>query len=279
MMPRIAAVVTTRNDAAQIGDCLASLHAQDYPRDRREIVIVDRGSTDTTRKAAALHGVRVVDGLGLNVSAARNAGAAILSADVVAFTDPDCVVASRWMSNIAQVFDDPTVGAVAGAVVPFPPRTLAERYAARRRSHSPERAVDHQPRPFGLSPNLAVRRDALCRIGGFDARFPGGGWEDADLCWRLQQDTPYRLVFAPSAIVFHRYRASALGFVVQHFRYGYGLALLRRKHGLERIQTGVFGGGSVERRGGPEVLGFFLLDVLRALGQRSGSAVGLLSGT
>ena len=285
-LPAVAIVVTALNDARRIGDCLTSLVRQDYPASRREIIVADRGSTDRTREVAADLGARCVDALRLNVSAARNAGIAASRAEIVAFTDPDCVAGTRWLDAMAGEFADASVGGVCGAIVPFPPRTMVERYAARLRSHSPERAIRHRSHPFGLAPNLALRREALQGIGGFDVRFPGGGWEDADLCWRLKRATAYRLVFASRATVFHRYRSTPFDFFVQHYRYGYGLALLRRKYESElpparpRNDGASFPSNDVPgiERFDREWLVFNLLAALRRLGQHTGRAVGALAG-
>jgi GT2 family glycosyltransferase len=276
-LPTVAVVVTALDDADRIADCVASLLRQDYPADRREVVVVDRGSTDATRSAAGVSGARLVDGARLNVSAARNSGAGATGAEIIAFTDPDCVAETRWLSALVREFADARVGTVAGAIVPFPPRTTVERYAARRRSHSAERSVRHAFRPFGLGPNLAIRRDALKAVGGFDVRFPGGGWEDADFCWRLERETPYRLAYAERATVFHRYRATALEFFVQHYRYGYGLGLLCRKYPGELATAGrtlSSPAAKTETSGArrSERLAFAFLDFVRAFGQRTGAA-------
>jgi GT2 family glycosyltransferase len=122
------------------------------------------------------------------------------------------------------------VGGVGGAILPYPGAAPAERYAARRRSHAQERPLSHPKRPFAMTPNVAFRRELLQQVGGFDQRFPGGGWEDADLCWRLSRQAGCRLAYTPRAVVFHRYRSTPTAFFIQHMRYGYGLALLRRKY-------------------------------------------------
>jgi chlorobactene glucosyltransferase len=46
--PRIGAVVPARDEAANIGACVASLLAQDYPHDRLQVVVVDDHSADAT---------------------------------------------------------------------------------------------------------------------------------------------------------------------------------------------------------------------------------------
>jgi chlorobactene glucosyltransferase len=46
--PRISIIVPARNEADNIGRCIASLLAQDYPRDRLRVSVVDDESTDGT---------------------------------------------------------------------------------------------------------------------------------------------------------------------------------------------------------------------------------------
>jgi chlorobactene glucosyltransferase len=57
--PNVAIIVPARNEAANIGRCLRSLLAQDYPAGRRSVIVVDDHSTDDTaaivRRMAATH--------------------------------------------------------------------------------------------------------------------------------------------------------------------------------------------------------------------------------
>jgi GT2 family glycosyltransferase len=204
----------------------------------------------------------------------------------VAFTDPDCRIATSWLQELVRPFGDEVVGAVGGAIVPSPPATDAERYAARRLSHSQLRPLSHTDRPFAMTPNLAFRRHLLARVGMFDTSFPGGGWEDADLCWRFARSTGLKLVYAPRAVVFHHYRATPREFLVQHYRYGYGLGLVSRKHAAELgtawlKRTRSYGslpratrswlGAELRRLSGRRVdLLTPRFDLLRLLGQRAG---------
>ena len=49
-------------------------------------------------------------------------------------------------------------------------------------------------------------------------------------CWRFLTGTNFKLVHAPKAAVFHRYRTTAKDFFIMHMRYGYGLALIFSKY-------------------------------------------------
>lgn len=229
-LPFVSVIVTVRNGEDEIGGCLASLLRTDYPADRREILVADFGSTDRTAEMVRGFPVRYLPSSGPGVCHARNRGIEASRGELLAFTDPDCIVSSRWLRDLVGPFQREEVGAVGGGILPYPGSTAAERFAARRRSHSQERPLSHPRRPFVLTPNVAFRREVFERIGRFDTAFPGGGWEDADLCWRLTRETGLELAYAPNAAVFHRYRTTAAAFFVQHLRYGYGLGLLRRKY-------------------------------------------------
>jgi GT2 family glycosyltransferase len=287
--PSVSVVVSARDEEAQIATCLASLISLAYPETRREILVVDDGSRDRTAEIVRgqAPAARLLSTPRRGVAVARNHGIEAAEGELVAFTDPDCSVAKTWLDELTRAFSEPSVGAAAGSIVPFPPRTKAELWAARRRSHNQLVPLAHPARSYAMTPNLAVRRDVLRRLGGFDPCFPGGGWEDADLCWRLSLESALELRYAPQAVVFHRYRDSAGELLAQHYRYGYGLGVLRRKYPDElpwgwrqrarayaemaRALGGMAAAGmqAITGRGGRDpTLACF--DVLRAVGQRSG---------
>jgi GT2 family glycosyltransferase len=232
-LPFVSVIVAVRNGEAELPDCVTSLLRMDYPADRREILLVDCGSSDRTAEIAKRYPVEFLAQPRPGICHGRNRGIEVSRGDILAFTDPDCVVSTRWLHELVRPFEEGAVGGVAGAILPYPGSTPAERFAARRRSHTQERPLSHPRRPFAMTPNVAFRREVFERIGGFDTGFPGGGWEDADFCWRLLRQTTFSLEYAPRAVVLHRYRATARAFFVQHIRYGFGLALLRRKYGDE----------------------------------------------
>lgn len=294
-LPLVSVVVVAQHASGQLEACLASIVRGHYPTACREIVVVHHQRAGRIGEVASRFPVRhIVERQG-GACAARNAGLRASQGEIVAFTDPDCVASDGWLLALVQGFQDEGVAGVAGAIVPYPGSTVAERYAARRASHSQARPMRHPLRPFAMTPNAAFRRAGLEEIGGFDVRFPGGGWEDADLCWRVTRRDGVRLVEAPRAVVFHRYRTTARDFFVQHVRYGYGLALLRRKWrdevpwtwrqgfqasggvgpGAWGVGRALLGRSSTGEAGLP--LDMAWLELLRRLGQRGGFLQGTLA--
>ena len=187
MNPRVSVVIATYERRALLLRCVDALLAQTLPSSQYEIVIVDDGSSRSTREhvVAALatrRRLRRAPTLRFlwmpanrGPAAARNCGILAARGDVVAFTDDDTVPRPDWLQAgldaIAAGAD-----AVAGAVdVPLPAVP-----------------TDYERDAAGLSnagfvtANAFVRRDLLAAIGGFDERFRCAWREDTDLCFRLR---------------------------------------------------------------------------------------------
>jgi GT2 family glycosyltransferase len=284
-LPFVSVVIPAEHAEGRLARCLASVSHITYPRERYEVLVVGdatRETADVVQRYGARHVFESKKGVGY----ARNAGIDASRGQIVAFTDSDCAVSTGWLCELVKPFAHETVGAVAGAIVPYPPATEPERYAARRVSHSQIRPLGDPARPFALTPNLAFRRRALSEVGMFDTAFRGGGWEDADLCWRLARSSSFSLDYAPRAVVFHHYRSTARAFLAQHYRYGYGLGLLVCKYRHELPESWLRGPAQQDglgslawlwvyttvlrhfgRSADPTRPGF---DLLRLLGQRAG---------
>lgn len=294
-LPFVSVIVPVFNEEQIVRECLVALLNVDYPANRREILVVDNGSTDRTAEIIHSFPVRYLREERRGKSFARNRGIEASTGEILAFTDPDCVVSTRWLHELVRAFEEEGVGGVGGEILPYPGKTPAERYAFRRVSHSQKWLINHPTRPFAHAPNFAFRQEVFQQIGLFDGRFPGGGWEDADLCWRFFRKTNFKLVHAPKAAVFHRYRTTAMDFFIMHMRYGYGLALIFAKYRGElswgwrqRLQgyrdfgkaawtLSTMGLGQRLRSGEAINLETAYFDFLRQLGQRIGFLRGALS--
>lgn len=291
--PFVSVVVPVRNGAETLGDCLASIMASDYPVDRREIVVVDNGSSDGTADVVRRFPVRCVTEPKRGHGNARNRGITEARGELLAFTDADCAVAVNWLRELVSGFDDPSVAAVAGDMIALPPTTPAERYVSTRKPSQTEWALGSR-RPWFHFASAAVRRGAFERVGLFDPRFTGG-CEDLDFAWRLHEAG---LVVRPRphAVVFHRHRTNPRKFFMQQLGTGGGQAMLRRKYphamrwtwrdefaawrdllatGWTAVTAYAFG-GIAGRRSMHFYFPFY--DFIRKLGQRVGFLYGLVAG-
>jgi GT2 family glycosyltransferase len=252
--PRISVVVCTYNGAATLRQCLEGVLALRYPD--YEVVVVSDGSTDGSAAiASAYPAARVIETPNHGLSAARNAGLEMATGDVVAYLDDDAVPDPDWLSHIASALADSSYAAVGGPNV-APPDSGARAQCVANAPGGPthvlisDREAEHIP-----GCNMAVRRDDLLRVGGFDPRFRVAG-DDVDLCWRLL-DSGRRIAFSPGAVVLHRRRATVRGYLRQQRGYGRAEALLERKHPERYTAAGhvewtgrLYGGGAAQHRGG-----------------------------
>src|SRR5262249_5079209 len=117
--PAVSIVVPTRDRRVLLGALLDALQA-DAAADR-ELIVGDDGSRDGTAddlaRPAATGRRAHVGPPGVGLAAARNAGLARARADVVAFTDDDCVIPPRWSAALAGRLDASEAVAVGGRVV------------------------------------------------------------------------------------------------------------------------------------------------------------------
>jgi glycosyltransferase involved in cell wall biosynthesis len=288
-LPLVSVVVPARNAEQTIGDCLASVLSGEYPSHRREVLVVDNGSTDGTAEIAAAYHVGCVREPRRGPSQARNRGIEASSGDVVAFVDADCLAASGWLAELVRPFEDGAVDGVAGELVPAPASTAAQRYRARQ--HVAQKDYISRSRPFAATGNVAFRREVFDAIGVFDPDLFAA--EDQDFGWRFFA-AGLRLAYSERAVVFVRHRRTRWGLFKQQVSWGYGHARLQRKYDLPwglrpelRKQTelaasaaALVGDGlryALHGQDGVD-LGLRSCELVQQLGRRVGSVYGLLEG-
>ena len=135
---------------------------------------------------------------------------------------PTTVVHAGWLAGCVAALAEGRRGR-RGVRLLVPQRPPGHAVGAGR--HPPTRVP-----PAGLGANLAVRRQAFEKVGGFtEAILPG---EDIDLCWRLQLEG-FRFEVATDAVVAKRERSKFKQVFRQAFAYGRcGPVLHRRYRGV-----------------------------------------------
>jgi glycosyltransferase involved in cell wall biosynthesis len=224
--PRVSVVVCTFNGAETLEQCLRALLAINYPN--YEIIVVDDGSTDCTSEILKrFEGIRVIHQSNHGLSKARNVGQSVATGEIVAYTDSDCFPDPDWLSYLVYQLQCSDASAVGGPNLAPEDGWLAACVAAApgQPMHVLEsnQVAEHIP-----GCNMAIRRQALVAINGFDNQYRKAG-DDVDVCWRLQQ-AGYWITFAPGAFVWHHRRQTIRAYLRQQAGYGEAEALLRFKH-------------------------------------------------
>ena len=228
MLPFVSVIIPVLNGEQIIKECLASLLRMDYPPYRREILVVDNGSTDRTAEIVKTYPVRYLYEDRRGASHARNRGIEASKGAILAFTDADCLVTTRWLRELVHGFDEDVVGGVEGEIVAYPSLTPIEQYHARIGSHSRPIRLASPLFPMVPAGNVAFRREVFDRIGLFDARLVA--CEDIDYTWRFTEGTRLHLRYNSKAVVFHRHDSTIRGFFLKYMKYGRGYANLRAKY-------------------------------------------------
>lgn len=110
----VSVVIPARNDAEMLERCLASLSAQTRSAD--EVVVVDNGSTDTTRAVAEAAGARVVWEPIAGIPRASSAGFDAARGNVVLRVDADTQCPPGWLAHAVRVFErHPDVDVMSGS--------------------------------------------------------------------------------------------------------------------------------------------------------------------
>jgi len=175
--PTVSIVVSARNEAERIGDCLAAVARLGA----EEVLVVDGGSTDDTVAIAKSMGVRVIRSGGRGLAYDRQLGIDTATGELIAMIDADHrpepgLIEALWADM--QRFDFVVVQAGV-AIAPISFWTKAEAQAME--------TFHHQPGPrnmIGTAPAL-YRRSLFERIS-FDTVDPNVS-DDTDLFYRMGQ--------------------------------------------------------------------------------------------
>jgi len=239
--PKVSVIVPIYNGEQDLPGLLKCLMAQSYPSEQVEFLLVDNGSRDRTPEilAAATDEFASQD-LTLTVLnerdiqsayAARNTAIQAATGEFLAFTDADCYPQPGWLTGLMQPFTDDTLGLVAGKIIALPGTTLLESYADRKHIMSQQATLAHEFCPYGQTANLGVRLKALEQVGLFRPYLTTGG--DADICWRVQQETDWQIQYAEEAVIQHRHRQTLKDLYSQWHRYGTSNRYLHELHGVK----------------------------------------------
>lgn len=238
----ITVAVCTRAREELLEPCLRSLLALAGDADEVDILVVDNDPPDaaTAELVASLAGVRYICEPRAGLDFARNRALSEARGDFIAYLDDDVVADRGWLSGLREALaENPDAGVVTGLVLPRELATHAqvifERRGGFRRglrklrydgSHQPGNALyPLGAGMFGAGANMAFRRDALRRLGGFDealdtgAPLPGGG--DLDAFSRMIR-AGHPIVYEPCMLVLHRHRREHEALRRQYWSWGEG---------------------------------------------------------
>jgi glucosyl-dolichyl phosphate glucuronosyltransferase len=231
----ISCIVPTLNRSALLRNALRSLINQNVSQNLYEILVIDNGSTDDTKKVSHQiigetpdRDIRYIFEPEPGLLAGRHRGVLEAKGELLVFVDDDIEATPGWLQSIFETFKSPLVQIAGGRNLPKfevePPAWLESFWDATRAGGRfcgwlslldlGESEVEIDPTyVWGL--NLAIRKRALHDLGGFHPdlipqelqRFQGDG--EIGLMMKARSRC-YRAVYQPKATIYHIIPASRM---------------------------------------------------------------------
>jgi cellulose synthase/poly-beta-1,6-N-acetylglucosamine synthase-like glycosyltransferase len=206
--PTVSVVIAARNEARNIDACLAHLARQDYPPELTQVAVVDDASEDDTADRAEswtnrVPNLRVIRSQSLRYrcrkKSAVDRGIRETTGDVILTTDADCRPPPTWISAMADRFG-PGAGVVIGHAPLVPGPGVVQALLALQAVVVS--ALSAGSAGLGLpltctGRNLAYRREAFEKVGGFDAIGHIVGGDDVLLMRLIARRTSFAVRYQP----------------------------------------------------------------------------------
>ena len=198
-------IIPCYNCEKTIEHTLASIFEQTIKP--KEVIIIDDGSTDNTKKVV----LETSKKYKLNVkyfwqknagpAKARNEGAKKATAEIIVFTDSDCIPKVNWLSEMIKPFEKNNVSGVQGAYK-SKQKELISRFGQIEIEERYEKMKSSKEIDWIGSYSAAFRRKEFLSLGGYDESFPIASGEDPEFSFRLAKNGG-KLIFNQNAVVYH----------------------------------------------------------------------------
>jgi len=204
-LPAFSIIVPVKNEEKVVGRLLNALSESSYPSDKKEIIIVEDGSTDSSVDVCEAFAreqrlnMRIVQRPSSDGKpSALNAGITCAKGEIVGIFDADNVPASDALLNVCKYFEDPQVAAVQGRTLSInSEENMLTRIISREEDVWYETYLRGKD-ALNLFVHLKgscqfIRRDVLEQVSGFDENALS---EDMELSAKTTEKG-YKIKYAP----------------------------------------------------------------------------------
>lgn len=187
----VSIVIPTKDRAEMLRTLLSVIAAQDFSKDLYEVIVIDNGSSDDTRKVCAeiekkmLPNMRYIYDARPGLHVCRNRGLMESRSNIVAYLDDDELPFPHWIETIVKGFHDRDVMAVCGSVLPYDMSILPDYIISQKEMRAnyiylssvscfwEKNLSEYDTRSHRMDPryifggNCAFRKEILIECGGF----------------------------------------------------------------------------------------------------------------
>lgn len=184
-VPFVSVIIPAKNEALYLANVLVAVHTSIYECGCKcEVILVDNGSTDSTKEIARAYDCRIIEDSSASIAKLRNIGARKSSGKIIAFLDADCIVDKDWIRFCKERLLDEKIGIVGTCAIPDLANATWVEDGWYKLISGVERA--DFPKWIGSS-NMFIRRDVFFNIGGFDERLETA--EDVSFCYKMRENS------------------------------------------------------------------------------------------
>ncbi len=247
---QISIIIPTYNRAQALKECLKKLDEQDFMKNEFEVVVVDDGSTDDTKKtveeAQKNLSIEIVylyqknQGQGI----ARNYALRYAKGKIVAFIGDDIFVLPDFVKQHLNFHrkhnneNEAVLGFIGWdprlEVTPFMEwLTNGSSVFGKFGGHqfafeklTGKKTADYN---FFYTSNISLKR-SLLKKHPFDSRFSSYGWEDIELGYRLTKKENLIIYYNPMAVAYHFHPMDESGLEKRMYQIGKSAHLFHKKY-------------------------------------------------
>lgn len=234
--PFVTVIIPVYNEERYIGMCLDSVVANDYPKDRLEVLVVDGMSTDRSREIVMRYieqypFIRLLDNPRRIVPAALNLGIREARGEIIVRMDAHTAYAPDYIRQCVRLLMTTDAANVGGPMRKVGTTYVSEAIAAA--TTTPFAAGDayfHYADSNRWVDTVylgAWRCETLEILGGFNEELEAN--EDYELNYRLRE-MGGRILLSPQVRCWYYVRSSVRALARQYFRYGFWKVKTLRIH-------------------------------------------------
>ena len=229
-LPFVSIIIPCRNEEKFIAKCLDSIIANNYPKDRLEILVIDGMSEDGTRKIVGRYTqqypfIGLLDNPKKITPAALNIGIKHAKGDIIVRMDAHSTYEKDYISKCVKYLNEYKADNVGGIWIINPRNntfiakaiTLALSHLFGVGGAYYKIGRSKEPRWVDTVPFGCYRKEIFERIGLFDEELPRS--EDIDFNLRLRK-AGGKILLVPEIVIYYYTRSTLKSFCKHYFENG-----------------------------------------------------------
>ncbi|RKX99381.1 MAG: hypothetical protein DRP54_07345, partial [Spirochaetes bacterium] len=209
----VSFIIPTYNSEKTIKKCLESVFKQDC---RKEIIVVDDGSTDSTEEVVKQFKIKFIKQKHKGAAAARNSGLRIAKGNYIAFIDSDVILPKNWIKKALKKLNGEGIAGVGGPGVSVEKSLIS--HALDSLLYGIDASVSSKYVDSLATMNVLYDKKAIDRLA-FNESFKSAAGEDPEFNFRVRK-RGYKLLYDRSLWVYHYHPTNLTNLLKKWFNYG-----------------------------------------------------------